>query len=314
MNRVRLDSLSARGWPSPAVTIGNFDGVHRGHAALVMAAAAWARPRNGRIVALTFDPHPARQIDPERAPATLSTLEQKEELLARLGVETLAVLPFTEALANESAERFAREVVAGCLEARRVVVGEDFRFGHERRGDVELLRALGADLGFELEPVPPVLHDGRPVSSSRVREALARGDVQEAWALLGRPHFIDGTVVEGERRGRRLGIPTVNLETANETLPARGVYATRCRLPSGEWVPAVANFGRRPTFGGSLPSVEAHLIDFDDDLYGATLRLEFQARVRNERRFPGPDALVAQIRDDIARARALVVDPGRKGV
>jgi riboflavin kinase/FMN adenylyltransferase len=314
MDRVWLDSLSARGWPSPAVTIGNFDGVHRGHAALVAAAARWARPRGGRIVALTFDPHPARQIDLDRAPAALSTPDQKEELLAQLGVETLVVLPFTAAVAEQSAERFAREVLVECLEAKRVVVGDNFRFGHQRQGDVAVLRSLGEELGFELEALAPILHDGRPISSSRVREALARGAVEEAWALLGRPHFVDGHVVEGERRGRRLGIPTANLETANEILPARGVYAARCRLPSGGWVPAVANFGRRPTFGGTLPSVEAHLIDFDGDLYGATLRLEFQARVRNERRFPGPDALVAQIREDVARARALVADPEGKGV
>jgi riboflavin kinase/FMN adenylyltransferase len=314
MNRVRLDSLSARGWPSPAVTIGNFDGVHRGHEALVAAAAGWARPRGGSIVALTFDPHPARELDPERAPAALTTLDQKQELLGHLGVETLAILPFTAALAEESAEQFARDVLAGALEAKRVVVGETFRFGHQRHGDVAMLRALGADLGFELEAIAPVLHDDRPISSSRVREALARGDAGGAWALLGRPYFIDGRVVEGERRGRRLGIPTANLETQNEILPARGVYATRCRLPSGEWRPAVANFGRRPTFGGTLPSVEAHLIGFDGDLYGANVRLEFQARVRDERRFPGPDALVAQIREDVARARALVRDPHGKGV
>jgi riboflavin kinase/FMN adenylyltransferase len=314
MDRVRLDHLTPRGWPSAAITIGNFDGVHRGHGALVAAAAAWARPRAGRIVALTFDPHPARQLDPRRAPRTLTTLEQKHELLAGLGVQTLAVLPFTEAVASEPPEQFVREVLVGALEAKRVVVGEGFRFGHERRGDAALLRTLGAELGFEVEVVPPVLDDGRPISSSRVREALARGGAREAWALLGRPYFIDGQVVEGEGRGRRLGIPTANLETENEILPTRGVYASRCRLPDGAWVPAVANLGRRPTFGGTLPTVEAHLIGFEGELYGATVRLEFQARLRDERRFTGPDALVAQIREDVARARSLVTDHAAKGV
>jgi riboflavin kinase/FMN adenylyltransferase len=314
MNRVRLDHLTPRGWPSPAVTIGNFDGVHRGHGALVAAAATWARSRAGTVVALTFDPHPAKQLDPRRAPRALTTLEQKHELLAGLGVQTLAVLPFTAAVASEPPERFVEEVLVGALEAKRVVVGEGFRFGHERRGDAARLRTLGAELGFEVEAVPPVLHGGRPISSSRVREALARGDAREAWTLLGRPYFIDGRVVEGERRGGRLGIPTANLETENEILPARGVYASRCRLSAGEWVPAVANFGRRPTFGGTLPSVEAHLIGFEGDLYGATVRLEFQVRLRDERRFTGPDALVAQIREDVARALALVTDPAAKGV
>jgi riboflavin kinase/FMN adenylyltransferase len=314
MERVRLESLTARGWSSPGVSIGNFDGVHRGHQALVAATARWARSRGGTVVALTFDPHPTRLLDPQRGPATLSTLAQKEELLGRLGVERLAVLPFTEALARLPPEEFARTVLAGALEAKRVVVGEDFRFGQGRRGDVKTLGALGKTLGFEVEAVPAVLHGDRPVSSSRVRAALREGDVEEAWSLLGHPFFVDGTVVEGERRGRQLGFPTANLQTENEILPSHGVYAARCRLPSGEWFPAVANFGRRPTFGGSLPSAEAHLIDFDQELYGARLRLEFQARLRDERRFPGPAALVAQIGRDVARARAVVADPSTKGV
>jgi riboflavin kinase/FMN adenylyltransferase len=314
MEQVRLESLTARGWPSPAVTIGNFDGVHRGHEALVAAAARWARSPGGTIVALTFDPHPARLLDPQRAPATLTTLAQKEELLGRLGVERLAVLPFTEELARQPPEDFASTVLAGALGAERVVVGEDCRFGQERRGNVETLRALGKSLGFEVETVPAVLHRDRPVSSSRVRAALREGDVGEAWALLGHPFFVDGTVVEGERRGRQLGFPTANLETENEIVPARGVYAVRCGLPADEWVPGVANVGRRPTFGGTLLSVEAHLIDFDRDLYGAGLRLEFQARLRDEQRFPGPEALVAQIGKDVERARGLVADPRTKGV
>jgi riboflavin kinase/FMN adenylyltransferase len=314
MVQVRLDSLTARGWPSPAVTVGNFDGVHRGHEALVAASAQWARSERGTLVALTFDPHPARVLDPQRAPAALTTLAQKEELLGGLGVERLAVLPFTEELARQPPEHFASTVLAGALEAKRVVVGEDFRFGQGRRGDVEALRALGAQFGFEVEAVPALLHGDRAVSSSRVRAALRQGDVEEAWTLLGHPFFVDGIVVEGERRGRQLGFPTANLETENEILPSRGVYAARCGLSTGEWVPAVANFGRRPTFGGTLPSVEAHLIDFDRELYGAGLRLEFRARLRDEQRFPGPEALVAQIGRDVERARTLVADPREKGV
>ena len=313
MELVRLDSLAARAWPSPVVTIGNFDGVHRGHAALVTVAAR-ARPGAGCVVALTFDPHPARLLAPERAPATLTTLAQKEELLGALGVDRLAVLPFTEELSLESPEEFARQVLVGALEAKRVVVGENFRFGQGRSGDVEQLRTLGADLGFEVEAVEPVLHEGRPISSSRVREALGRGAVEESWALLGHPFFVDGRVVEGARRGRTLGFPTANLETENEILPSHGVYATRCRVSTGEWVPAVANLGRRPTFGGTRPSMEAHLIEFDGDLYGTRLRLEFQARLRDEQRFPGPEALVEQIRQDVARASGLVADPRAKGV
>jgi riboflavin kinase/FMN adenylyltransferase len=314
MERVRLESFAPRGWSSPAVTIGNFDGVHRGHAALVESAARWARAEGGRTVVLTFDPHPARLLHPGRAPATLITLEQKEELLAALGVEQLVVLPFTPELARRPAGEFARLVLAGALGARMVVVGEDFRFGHRRGGGVGTLKELGADLGFGVQAVAPVLEGGRPISSSRVRQALAGGAVEEAQALLGRSFFIDGRVVEGQRRGRTLGFPTANMETANETLPLRGVYAARCRVPSGQWFPAVVNIGRRPTFGGRDVSVEAHLLDFEGDLYGAELRTAFAARLREEQRFSGPEALVAQIGDDVERARALVADAPAKGV
>jgi riboflavin kinase/FMN adenylyltransferase len=295
------------------VAIGNFDGVHRGHAALVRAAAR-ARAAGGCVVALTFDPHPSRLVVPERAPATLTTLAQKKELLEALGVEKLAVLPFTHELSVMSAQEFARQALVGALEATSVIVGENFRFGRDREGDVGRLKTLGADLGFDVEVVEPVLHDGRPVSSSRVREALGRGAVEEAEALLGHPFFVDGVVVEGERRGRTLGFPTANLQTENETLPSSGVYAVRCRVSTGEWVPGVANLGHRPTFGGTGPSVEAHLIGFDADLYGSRLRLEFEARLRDEQRFPGPEALVEQIRKDVERARELMADSRTKGV
>jgi riboflavin kinase/FMN adenylyltransferase len=314
MERVRLQSLTPQGWPSPAVTIGNFDGVHRGHQALIQAAARRAGEQGGRTVVLTLDPHPARLLDPEGAPATLTTLDQKSELLGGLGVDVFVVLPFTAELARLSGEEFVGGVLVEALGARSVVVGEDFRFGHRRRGDVSLLEELGGRHGFGVEALPPVLHEGLPVSSSRVRDVLARGQVEEARALLGRSFFIDGRVVEGERRGRTLGFPTANLATPNETLPLGGVYAARCRVPRGRWVPAVVNIGRRPTFGGNGVSVEAHLLDFEADLYGAELRIEFVGRLREERRFDGPEALVAQIGEDVSRARALVAEAPGKGV
>jgi len=309
MTRVRLETLGPVGWPAPAVTVGNFDGTHRGHQALVAVAVAWARAQGGTVVVLTFDPHPARVLRPLRAPAALTTLDQKEEILAGLGVDWLAVLPFTEATAELSADAFARQVLAGALGARLVVVGESFRFGHRRGGDPATLRLLGDALGFSVRTVPPVLHAGSPVSSSRVREAVLRGNMAEATALLGRPFFIDGTVVRGDGRGRSLGIPTANVSTENEILPGRGVYAGRSRVPTGDWIPAVINVGERPTFGGGGPVIEAHLIDFSADLYGTRLRLEFQAHLRAERRFPGPEALVAQIHADIAKARVLLLAP-----
>jgi riboflavin kinase/FMN adenylyltransferase len=309
MERVRLDSLAPRGWPLPAVTVGNFDGVHRGHQSLVAEAVAEARARGGPAVALTFDPHPSRILSPDRAPSSLMTLDQKAEALAALGIDRLAVLPFTFELSREPAAEFARRVLREALGARVVVVGEGFRFGRGREGDLALLTGLGRSLGFEVRGTRPVLHEGEPISSTRIREALARGAVGAAREMLGRPFFVVGGVVRGEGRGRTLGLPTANVEVVNETLPARGVYACRCRIleAGGEsaWS-AVVNIGHRPTFGGGRLSVEAHLLDFEGDVYGRTLRVFFEERLREERAFPGPEALVSQIRDDIARARMLL--------
>jgi len=309
METVRLESLDPRGWPPPAVTVGNFDGVHRGHQALVSATLEAAREMEGRAVVLTFDPHPARVLFPDSLPSALMTPRQKAEILAELGVKALAVLPFTAAVAALSPEAFVRDVLLQALRARKVVVGETFRFGRGRAGDVAVLRRLGRELGFEVDSLPPVLEGGAPVSSSRVRDALAAGDVALARELLGRPFFVDGRVVRGEGRGRGLGIPTANLETENETLPGGGVYAGYCRLARGAVVPSVVNLGRRPTFGAGGLALEAHLLDFEGDLYGAALRLEFHHRLREERRFESVPALLAQIGDDVSRARLLLSGP-----
>jgi riboflavin kinase/FMN adenylyltransferase len=303
----RLDSLEPRGWAHAAVTVGNFDGVHRGHQALVEAVVRAARAGGGTAVALTFDPHPSRVLSPDRAPASLMTLEQKAEVLASLGIDRVAALPFNPQTAAEAPGEFARAVLRGALGAEAVVVGTNFRFGRGRAGDLPLLRGLGEALGFRVDGVPPVAHEGAPISSTRIREALSRGAVAAAAEMLGRPYFVDGVVGRGEGRGRTLGIPTANLEPVNEMLPARGVYAGTVRVPGGEVRPAVVNIGRRPTFGGTRTLLEAHLLDFEGDLYGRTLRLAFRERLREERTFPGPQALVAQIHDDVARARALLV-------
>jgi riboflavin kinase/FMN adenylyltransferase len=291
------------------VAVGNFDGVHRGHLALVAAAVARARASSGAAVVLTFDPHPARVLRPSAAPAALTTLQQKQELVATLGIDRLVVVPFDARLAALSPEAFAGEVLQQALGARHVVVGESFRFGRGRAGDPASLTALGASLGFAVEVVPPVLHAGRPISSSRVREALARGDVGEARELLGRAYFVDGSVVRGDGRGRQLGVPTANLAQDAQLVPAHGVYAGRCRVGGDAWHDAVVNVGERPTFGGGRVTLEAHLLDFDRDLYEARVRLEFQERLRGEQRFESAEALVAQIRADVAAARARLARP-----
>jgi riboflavin kinase / FMN adenylyltransferase len=310
MEVVRLDAASAPRWPRPSVAVGNFDGVHRGHQALVASAVSVATASGGTAVVLTFDPHPARVIAPEAAPTALMTLGQKAATLARLGVKAMAVLPFTPEVAAASPEEFAARVLHRALGADTVVVGTNFRFGRGRAGDVDMLRHQGAALGFRVVEVPPVVVLGERVSSSRVREALARGDAREAAALLGRPHCIEGRVVPGDGRGRTIGVPTANLEPGSETLPALGVYAAWCW--PGHAAPgaaAVVNIGRRPTFGGGAVSVEAHLLDFAGDLYGRPMSLSFVSRLRGERTFPGADALVAQIHQDMQAARDLLSGP-----
>jgi riboflavin kinase/FMN adenylyltransferase len=312
MEIIRLQALDPVGWHRPAVTVGNFDGVHRGHQALVEAAVAEAAADRGTPVALTFDPHPSRVLSPDRAPEALMTVAQKAEVLTAFGVERLAVLPFTRELSRRSPEEFARLVLHRALAARVVVVGADFRFGHQRKGDLTTLRSLGAELGFRVREVERVSHDGAPVSSSRIREALARGAVEGARALLGRRFFVDGSVVAGAGRGRALGVPTANLALDNQTLPGGGVYAGFGRVldqAPDPPLPAVVNVGRRPTFGGGDTVVEAHLLDFGGDLYGRRLRIEFEARLREERAFTGPAELAAQIERDIRHARGLLIRP-----
>jgi len=310
MDVVRIDPERPVRWPSPVVAVGNLDRVHRGHKALVAAAVGEARRRAGTAVVLTFDPHPARVLAPERAPLALMTLDQKAEVLASLGIDRLAVLPFTPALARLPADHFVRDVLANGLGAQVVVVGNSFRFGQGRAGDTALLQRLGVRLGFDVVTLAPVLLGGAPVSSTRVREALLAGDVEEAAALLGRRHFVDGTVVAGDARGRTIGFPTANLEPVNETLPGHGVYACWARLGGEEGArKAAVNVGRRPTVAGRTVTVEAHLIDFAGDLYGRALRLEFAKRLRPERKFAGLEALAAQIQADLAQARDLLHSP-----
>ena len=312
MQVVRLATLEPLGWPRPAVSVGNFDGVHRGHQALVAQAVADAREAGGTAVVLTFDPHPSRVLAPERSPATITTLDQKAELLGRFGVDRMAVLPFTPELAAQPPEEFARRILHGALEARTVVVGAGFRFGHGRQGDVALLRRLGGELDFDVHGLPPITYQDAPISSSRIREALGRGEVAGAAEMLGRLFFIDGQVVRGLGRGRTLGIPTANIAPVNETLPGNGVYACWIRVGAGggPWQPSVANVGRRPTFGGSETTCEAHLLDVDADFYHQPARLAFQARLRPEQAFPSPQALVAQILRDVAVGRERLAAAG----
>ena len=293
--------------PSPcALVIGNFDGVHRGHAMVLREAASIARERSLSASVLTFDPHPAAVVG-SGAPAVLATVERRAELMGELGVERMWVRAFDRAFASWAPERFARDLVARCLGARLVVVGQNFRFGARRAGDLALLRRLGAELGFDVY-VHAIASDARgPYSSTRAREAIAAGDLDEATHVLGRAHELSGTVVVGDRRGRTIGFPTANVASISEMLPPDGVYAVRVdRVDAGVARPlagGVTNIGVRPTVNGRARTVETFLFDYEGDLYGAALRMHLVARLREEQRFADLDALKAQITRDCAEAR-----------
>jgi riboflavin kinase/FMN adenylyltransferase len=297
--------------PAPtgsAVTIGTFDGLHLGHRALVARTLEAASGGLASTV-LTWDRHPFSTLRPDRVPALLSSQRRKIELIEGAGVEVCAVLAFDRELSTWPPERFAAEVLAAGLGARRVVVGEGWRFGHRAAGDVDLLRRLGEELNFEVDAVGLAAAGGEVVSSTRVRAAVTTGDMDLAAALLGRYFDIDGEVVKGDRRGMAIGYPTANLDVDPAlACPARGIYAGRA-LAHGQWHPAAINVGVNPTFGGDPSTtpvqIEAYLLDFDGDLYGTELRVEFWRRLRDELRFDSVDELVAKIAEDVEATRAL---------
>ncbi len=297
----------------PAVlTIGNFDGVHLAHRQICRLIREEADRRGGRCAVLTFEPHPLSVVAPERCPPLMTTLEEKLARLEECGVDAAVVQPFTRELAGTTAEEFIRRIVHEGARAEAVVVGYNFRFGKGRAGDVNLLQEARARWGFEVRVIEPQFFGGEQVSSSDVRRRLGEGMVEEAAKLLGRCHLLEGEVVRGEGRGRQIGIPTANLDYPSILVPAKGVYACWAQLDGrdGRRLPAVTNIGDRPTFGGNGVTVEAHLLEGGGgDLYGRKLRVEFVSRLREERKFPSPEALLAQIRADVEEGRRRL-EPG----
>jgi riboflavin kinase / FMN adenylyltransferase len=293
-----------------AITIGAYDGVHLGHRFLLSELTRRADASGLSTAVVTFDRHPATVVRPESAPPLLTDLDHKLELLAACGIDRTLVVPFDRARSDESAEDFVREILVGNLGARLVVVGRDFHFGHERRGNVELLAELGAELGFEVVGVAIEAQGGDAVSSTRIRRLLAEGDVAGAAELLGRPHEVRGPVVHGDGRGaKELGFPTANLDVPRAmALPGDGIYAGWYQRPDGVLHGAAISVGRRPTFYGraDYPLVEAHLLDFDGELYGEPARVSFAERLRPERRFDSIEALVTQMTADVADTRAVL--------
>lgn len=288
--------------PGAAVALGVFDGVHLGHRAILATAVARARASGLQALACTFDPHPAEVLQPAQAPAPISTLDERLALLAETGVDASVVLAFTAELAAIEPEAFVKDVLLERLHARDVVVGFNHTFGRGARGSAQLLQALSQRLGFRCDVVPPLLIDGVAVSSSEVRAALKAGQVERANRYLGRPYAVGGQVVQGAGRGRSLGFPTANIRPDRPLLVPAGVYACRAQV-DGQSHPAVVNIGVRPTFEERRLVVEAHLLDFSGTLYGRPIRLMFVSRLREERKFPGPEALREQIGLDITAAR-----------
>lgn len=307
-------------WPGPdgvpersVVTIGAYDGVHRGHQAVIGEVRRRAEQAGAHSVVITFDRHPASVVRPESAPRLLTDLDQKLELLDTTGVDATVLVEFDDAQAAEAPEEFVERVLVRCLGALQIVVGADFHFGNRRRGNVALLRELGVLHGFEVEPVELLERsDGvaEPVSSTAIRRALAGGQVELAAELLGRPFQARGPVEQGDQRGRTIGFPTANVAVpASICLPADGVYAGWYVRPDGQRRACAINLGRRPTFyeHAQTSLLEAHLIDFAGDLYGEHARVEFTHFLRSERKFDGIDALVGQLKHDVDHARDLLL-------
>lgn len=289
------------------VTVGTFDGVHRGHVEVLDMLAAAADERDALAVLVTFDPHPLRIVRPASAPPLLTTPAEKIEILAQTQLDRVAFLHFTPILAAYEPREFVQEFLLRRLDMRHLVIGYDHGFGRDRSGNADALREIAADLGFGIDVVEPVESDGSPVSSSRIRALLQHGDVIEAAEALGRPYSLSGTVIRGEGQGRKLGFPTANLgiEHPDKLLPHEGIYAVRAALPD-RVVDGVLHLGPRPTFAGLAPSIELHLFDFDADLYGLRLRVDFVARIRDIARFENVDALIRAMDHDCATARALL--------
>ncbi|BCJ57857.1 bifunctional riboflavin kinase/FAD synthetase [Micromonospora endophytica] len=306
MQRWRGYDAAPGGWGRSVVTIGVFDGVHKGHQATIGHTVARARELGVQSVVVTFDPHPAEVVRPGSHPAVLTEQARKAELIEALGVDVLCVVPFTPEFSRLPAEAFVHDVLVEHLHATLVVVGDNFRFGHRAAGDVALLERLGRTFGFAVEGSPLVAEDGTVFSSTYIRSCVDAGDVTAAAAALGRPHRLEGVVVRGDQRGRELGFPTANLLCHRyAAVPADGIYAARMlRRGQPEPLSAAVSIGTNPTFSGRERRVEAYVLDFDGDLYGERLALDFVAHVRGQIRFDSIEALVAQITEDVQRIRA----------
>ena len=300
-------TFSARNRAPTALTIGNFDGVHRGHQAMLARLKARAQALGLSACVLTFEPHPLELFAPQTAPTRLTSLREKLELLAAQGIERVHVSRFNRAYASRSPQEFIEHVLLDGLDMRWLLIGDDFRFGARRAGDFALLQEAAGRYSFGLEAMPTVAQEGTRVSSSAVRAALAAGRLKEAEALLGRPYSISGRVVHGEKLGRQIGFPTANVQLRHNRPPLSGIFAVRTLDGRGHTRYGAASLGMRPTVDSSgRAKLEVHLFDFDGELYGEHLRVEFLHKIRDEEKFAGLDALKARIAQDCEIARSLL--------
>ena len=306
MQRLSLDHPLPEQLRASIVALGNFDGFHLGHQAVVSRAVARGHHERRPVIVATFDPHPVRFFKPDAPPFRLTSLAQREALFAHAGADAMLVFDFNSRLAATTAEDFVTDLLGKRIGAAGVVTGDDFTFGQGRGGNVEVLKRLGLRVGIAAEAVSPVLTDGDRISSGRIREALAAADPGTATRLLSRPFAIEGVVERGDQRGRSLGYPTANLRLGDYQRPAYGIYAVRVRLDDQREFPGVASLGIRPTFAPPVELLEAYLFDFDEDLYGRTIEVALHAYIRPERKFDDLAALSARMREDEAEARRLL--------
>ena len=302
MQIIRHIDDPALAFEGSSVTLGNFDGIHVGHQALIRNAVSDARRLGIRSAVLTFEPHPLRVLAPERAPQMLLTHKDKMQLLQSLGVDCVVIQQFDRSFAAIGAEEFVGKFLVDRLRAKKVWVGKDLRFGKGRTGDIDKLRAWGGQFGFDVGIVEPVLVCGERVSSSRIRELISTGEIAAVQPMLGRYYFVSGKVVAGYRRGRELGFPTANIASRAEVIPRDGIYATLLHLDENI-LPSVTSIGLNPTFGPGPHTIESYILNFDRQIYGESVKLSFVARLRDEKTFASVESLIEQIRLDVVDAQ-----------
>lgn len=289
---------------NPAITIGNFDGVHTGHQALFRKVKEWAQKLDGQSVVMTFHPHPLEVLFPGKPLSFITSHEQKLDLIADFGIDATIVVPFSKDFSQISAREFVEDLLVGSIGVKAVVVGYDYRFGRNREGDISFLRQLGEEHGFQVDTVPGIRMDDMVVSSTAIRKMIVEGNISKANQLLGRLFEVSGTIIPGRKRGAGLGFPTANIRMPAQTPPRTGVYVVEAEI-DGNTYGGAANLGYNPTFGDVDLSLEVHLFDFNQDVYGKPISVRFIDRLRDEKRFSGPQDLIDQIRKDVETARKI---------